>query len=84
MVIFQIVQDCFRQARHQLTSNKLRSFLTLLGISLEKNIIQSFEKLGNDVLYVDKWSWSEEPGTNYWKYINRPNPSMEDFEAIQH
>ena len=66
MVVLQILQDCFRQARHQLVSNKLRSFLTLLGISigifciiavmsavdsLEKNIIQSFEKLGNDVLY---------------------------------
>lgn len=98
MVVLQILQDCFRQARHQLVSNKLRSFLTLLGISigifciiavmsavdsLEKNIIQSFEKLGNDVLYIDKFSWEEEPGSSYWKYVNRPKPSKEDFEAIK-
>lgn len=98
MLLFQIFSDCFRQATQQLWSNKLRSFLTLLGISigifciiavmssvdsLEDNIIESFEKLGTDVLYIDKFSWAEDPGSSYWKYINRPNPSFEDYQAIQ-
>lgn len=82
----------------QLTGNKLRSFLTLLGIvigifcviavlsavdSLEENILNSFDKLGNDVLYVGKEPWNEDPKQNYWKYIGRPSPSMNDLKAIQ-
>lgn len=98
MVLFRILIDGLSQALQQLTNSKLRSFLTLLGItigifcviavlsavdSLEDNIVQSFDKLGNDVIYVDKWPWQEEPGQNYWKYLARPNPDMEDLRAIQ-
>ncbi|MBK9108216.1 MAG: ABC transporter permease [Saprospiraceae bacterium] len=98
MLIIRILLDGLYQALQQLTNSKLRSFLTLLGItigifcviavlsavdSLEDNIVQSFDKLGNDVIYVDKWPWQEEPGQNYWKYLARPNPDMDDLIAIQ-
>lgn len=98
MVIFRILIDSLHQAIQQLVNSKLRSFLTLLGItigifcviavlsavdSLEDNIVQSFEKLGNDVIYIDKWPWQEEPGQNYWKYMARPTPDIEDLKAIQ-
>ncbi|HUR30345.1 MAG TPA: ABC transporter permease, partial [Saprospiraceae bacterium] len=43
----------------------------------------SFEKLGNDVLYVDKMPWNEDPSHNWWKYRRRPEPSYEDFEVIK-
>ncbi len=97
MIFFRIVQDSFSQAIQQLSSNKLRSFLTLLGItigifcviavlssvdSLEDNIVQSFEKLGTDVIYIDKWPWEEDPGQNFWKYMARPTPNINDQEAI--
>lgn len=98
MLIIRILLDGLYQALQQLTNSKLRSFLTLLGItigifcviavlsavdSLEDNIVQSFDKLGNDVIYVDKWPWQEEPGQNYWKYLARPNPDIDDLKAIQ-
>lgn len=98
MIFFRILNDSFLQATQQLTSNKLRSFLTLLGISigifcviavlssvdsLQDNIVQSFEKLGNDVIYIDKWPWQEDPGQNFWKYQARPTPSITDLNAIQ-
>ena len=74
MVFFRILSESLHQAKQQLVGNKLRSFLTLLGItigifcviavlsavdSLENNILESFEKLGNDVLYIDKMSYPE-------------------------
>ncbi|MBK7880988.1 MAG: ABC transporter permease [Saprospiraceae bacterium] len=98
MIVFRVLKESLRQAEQQLVSNKLRSFLTLLGItigifcviavlsavdSLEDNLVESFEKLGNDVLYIDKNTWTEDPGNNYWKYMARPSPNLEDLKAIQ-
>lgn len=86
------------QAWQQLMANKLRSFLSLLGVtigifciigvksavnSLEDNIRSSMAKLGNDVIYIEKFSWSEDPGNNYWKWMRRPNFSYAEFEALQ-
>ncbi|MEM6320050.1 MAG: ABC transporter permease [Bacteroidota bacterium] len=91
------IESC-RQAWQSLVGNKLRSFLSLLGISigifciigvlsavdsLEDNVRASFDKLGNDVIYVDQFSWAEDPGQNYWKWMRRPQPSYKDFKAIQ-
>lgn len=50
--------------------------------SLEDNIVESFEKLGTDVIYIDKWPWEEDPGQNFWKYMARPTPNINDQEAI--
>ncbi|HRI00263.1 MAG TPA: ABC transporter permease [Saprospiraceae bacterium] len=98
ILLLKIIIESFRQAFQQLISNKLRSFLTLLGItigifcviavlssvdSLQDNILQSFEKLGNDVIYIDKQPWNEDPGNNYWKYLTRPNLSYQDLKAIE-
>lgn len=98
MIFLRIVFDSFNQAIQQLTSNKLRSFLTLLGItigifcviavlssvdSLEENIIQSFDKFGNDVIYVDKWPWAEDPGQNFYKYMGRPTADVNDLRNVQ-
>lgn len=97
MLIFKILLESVSQAIHQLFANRLRSFLSLLGItigiwcvisvlsavdSLERNITQSINKLGDDIVYVDKFSWAEDPGSNYWKWFRRPNPSYKDFKAL--
>lgn len=95
--IFKIVRESIIQALQQLVGNKLRSFLSLLGItigifciigvlsavdSLEDNIRSSIEQLGDDVLFVDKISWGEDPGANYFKYLRRPNVDYDDYEAM--
>jgi putative ABC transport system permease protein len=51
--------------------------------SLKDNVSKSFEKLGNDVLYVDKMPWNEDPGQNWWKYQQRPEPSYQDLLAVK-
>lgn len=69
-VFGKIIIESIRQALQQLQGNRLRSFLSLVGISigifciigvlsavdsLEDNIRGSMDKLGNDILYVKKW-----------------------------
>jgi len=49
--------------------------------SLEDNIRSSFDKLGSDIIYVEKRPWSDN-GRDYWKYMRRPRPSFSDYEAI--
>ena len=94
----KVIYESIVQAFQQLAANKLRSFLSLTGISigiiciisvlsavdsLKDNVSKSFEKLGNDVLYVDKMPWNEDPGQNWWKYQQRPEPSIDDLEVIK-
>ncbi len=97
MLFFKFFTESVALAFQQLYSSKLRSFLSLLGItigiwsiisvlsavdSLELNIRSSINKLGDDVVYVDKFSWSEDPGQNYWKWVRNPAPDFKDYEAI--
>jgi putative ABC transport system permease protein len=96
--ILRILLEGGAQAWQQLLANKLRSFLSLLGItigifciigvksavnSLEDNIRGSMAKLGNDVIYVEKFSWGEDPGANYWKWMRRPNFSFSEYEVLR-
>ena len=96
--ILRILWEGGAQAWQQLTANKLRSFLSLLGVtigifciigvksavdSLEANIRGSMEKLGNDVIYLDRFSWAEDPGSNYWKWMRRPNFSYSEYQALK-
>jgi putative ABC transport system permease protein len=94
----RIVMEGAAQAWQQLVANKLRSFLSLLGVtigifciigvksavnSLEDNIRKSMAKLGNDVVYIEKFSWEQDPGNNFWKWMRRPNFSFAEYEALQ-
>jgi putative ABC transport system permease protein len=54
--------------------------------SLERTIRNSMEKLGSNVVYVQKWPWAPPPGeTDYpwWKYLNRPVPLLTEAEEIR-
>jgi putative ABC transport system permease protein len=98
LLFLRTLAESALQALQQLLANKLRSFLSLLGItigiwciiavfsaidSLEDNIRGSFQKLGDDVVYINKQPWGEDPEMSYWKYSRRPNPSYEDFLEIE-
>ena len=98
MKIFaKIFSESIAQAFQALAGNKLRTFLSLLGItigifciigvqaavdSMQANIEESFNKLGDDVVYVQKFPWAEDPHGNYWKWFQRPEPNQKDFLAI--
>ncbi|MEE9438080.1 MAG: ABC transporter permease [Saprospiraceae bacterium] len=97
MVFLKIIYESIAQALQSLMGNKLRTFLSLLGItigifciiavksavdSLQSSVVDGFNELGNDVLYIDKMPWNEDPGKNYWKYAKRPEASFNDYSII--
>ena len=98
MVILRIIFESFVQAIGSLRANKLRTILSLLGItigifciiavksavdSLQTSIVDGFSELGSNVIYIDKRPWNEDPGQNEWKYLKRPEPNIKDWESIK-
>lgn len=77
--------------------NKLRSTLSLLGItigifavimvftivdSLEQNLRKSVQSLGDDVVFIQKWPWTFGPNYPWWKYMNRPLPDYKELDYV--
>lgn len=98
LVFFKILNEGVVLALQELWASKLRTFLSILGItigifciisvlvmvdSVERNVKQSFQRLGNDVLFVTNIPWDEDPTKNWWKYRKRPLPSYQEFKTIQ-
>ncbi|MDX2002472.1 MAG: ABC transporter permease [Chitinophagales bacterium] len=84
-------------AFQEIMGNRLRAFLSLLGItigifciisvltavdSLEANIRGSLGKLGDNVLYVQKFPWNEDPSKSWWKYISRPIAKYDEYKVL--
>lgn len=81
----------------ELWSNKLRSFLSLLGVSIgifcviavmsmvdgmESNVKSSFESLGDDTVYVQRFSWTDS-GQKWWKYVSRPYMNYNEYDRLK-
>ena len=71
-ILYRIIIDSIGQAWQQLRANRMRTMLSLLGVtigifciisvfsavdSLERDIRSSFQKLGEDVFYISKMPW---------------------------
>ncbi|PSK88021.1 ABC transporter permease [Taibaiella chishuiensis] len=96
----RIVTTSFKIAIQELRVNKLRTFLSLLGVtigifcivavftvldSLEKNIHNTVASLGDDVLYINKWPWMDEGGEyKWWEYRRRKVMTTKELKAIEH
>lgn len=81
-----------------LRSNKLRSLLSVLGItigifcivailtathSLEQNIRANLDKMGDKVVYIQKWPWGFGGGTyEWWDYVNRPEATLKEYQRF--
>ena len=77
---FEIIGSSFKMALQELWKNKLRTFLSLFGItigifciigvlavvnSLEHNIQNEIRSLGTNTIYLDKWDYSAGGGPDY-------------------
>jgi putative ABC transport system permease protein len=100
MYSLRLIFESFRFAFNSLVVNQLRTFLSLLGItigifciisvftiidSLERTIRKNMDKLGTNVIYIQKWPWTPPPGESeypWWKYLNRPIPKMDEAQEI--
>lgn len=93
-----IIKESFLFAISSVTVNKLRTFLSLFGItigifaiisvstildSLESNVKKSIATLGENTLYIDKWDWVGGPDYPWWEYMKRPLPKLEEAKKIE-
>jgi putative ABC transport system permease protein len=99
MILLRIFLESFRFAWHAIVSNKLRTFLSLLGVtigilavitvftivdSLEKNVRDSINKLGSDVIYIQKWPWgaSDDGEYKWWDFMSRPEVEIAEMKKL--
>lgn len=97
-MVLSLLKESIVFAWQALVSNKLRTFLSLLGItigifaiitvftivdSLERNIRGSVQSLGDNVVFVMKWPWTFGPDYPWWKYMNRPNPEYKELDELR-
>ncbi|MCA1757059.1 MAG: ABC transporter permease [Bacteroidales bacterium] len=98
MMIFKLAAEGFSFAINSLVINKLRTFLSLFGITIgilaiisvftvldwmEKSVRDSISTLGDDIIYVQKMPWSFDPNLEWWDLISWPAPTPDDYEAIR-
>lgn len=99
MLVLRLIFESLGFAWRALKSNILRTVLSLLGVtigifsiiavltlvdSLEKNIRDSFDFLGSNVIYVGKWPFTGGGGRDWWKeYITRPNVSYAEYRFLK-
>ena len=99
MIILRLLKESLYFAISALVLNKLRTFLSLLGItigifaiisvftvldSLEDSIKTSIGKLGDNIIYVGKWPWiMGKQDYPWWKFVNRPLPTLKEKEILE-
>jgi putative ABC transport system permease protein len=99
MLTLRLISESLGFAWKALKSNLLRTILSLLGVtigifsiiavltivdSLERNIRDSFNFLGSDIIYLDKWPFTGGNTRDWWKdFIKRPNVSYNEYRFLK-
>ena len=97
MNFFTHIRESILLTFNFLRANKLRSFLSVLGItigifcivailtatySLEQNIRSNVDKMGDNIIYIQKMPWGFGGSYEWWDYINRPEASIQEYKRI--
>lgn len=99
IIFIRLLRESYAFALTAILVNKVRTILSLLGItigifsiisvftvfdSIERNIRDSISSLGSNVLYIQKWPWAM-GGSDYpwWKYMRRPEPSTTELNELE-
>ncbi len=98
-IFFKLLYESFLFSWDSIVSNKMRMFLSLLGISIgifsvisvltvfdsmRLKIEDNLSKLGSNVVFVGKFPWIQEGGKNkWWKYAQRPNLTYKDMKELE-
>lgn len=93
----EITISSFKMALQELRSNKLRTFLSLFGItigifciigvlatvdSLERSVQNDIKALGSNSIFIDKWDYTSGPEGEWWRQVKRPAPKYEDMRLL--
>ncbi len=97
-IFLKLLRESFVFAFQSIIVNKIRTLLSLLGItigifsvisvltifdSMEIAIHKSIDQLGDNALFVQKWPWAMGGDYPWWKYWKRPEPTLQDLREIQ-
>ncbi|BAV04410.1 putative ABC transport system permease protein [Filimonas lacunae] len=93
-----ILLNGFLMALQELKVNKLRTFLSLFGItigifciigvlatvgSMEGKIQKEISDFGSNSIYIDKWEYTNSSDYPWWKFVNRPVPKYGEVAFIK-
>ncbi len=97
-ILLNVLKESFILVIQELRSNLLRSMLSLLGVtigifciiavlsavdSLKRNLESGLDRLGSNVLYIQKWAWGTgEEEYPWWEYIKRPSPNYREYRLL--
>jgi len=96
--LLSILWNSFKMALQELRVNKLRTFLSLFGItigifciigvlatvdSLEQKVQNDIKSLGSNTIYIDKWVYMGGPDYPWWKYVKRPPMRYSEMKMIR-
>jgi putative ABC transport system permease protein len=97
-VLLRLIRESYLFAFQAIIVNRVRTVLSLLGIaigifciisvftifdSMSIAIHKSIDSLGSNVLYIQKWPWAMGGDYPWWKYYQRPEPTLADMREIQ-
>jgi putative ABC transport system permease protein len=96
-MFFRLLRESFLFAVNSVVVNKLRTFLSLFGITIgifsiisvftvidwmEKSVRDTIATLGENVIYVQKWPWSFDPNLAWWDIMKWPAITTVDYDAV--
>jgi putative ABC transport system permease protein len=97
-MFFRLLKEGVIFAYNSVIVNKLRTFLSLFGITIgifsiisvftvldwmASSIHESIASLGDNVVYIQKFPWSFSRNLNWWDIIKWPSIAETDYQAIQ-
>lgn len=93
-----ILWNSFVMALQELKVNKLRTFLSLFGItigifciigvlalvdSLKLYVKNKINEIGTNTIYIDKWEYLNQSDYPWWKFVNRPTVKYGELKLLQ-
>src|ERR1700733_11537259 len=97
MLFLKLFKEAFLFANDSLRQNKMRTSLSVIGVTigifmivavfsavdtLRHNLQKSVDKLGSNSIYVGKWPWAGGDDFPWWKYMQRPDPKLTEYDEI--
>src|ERR1700743_3049983 len=97
MLFLKSFREAFFFANDSLRQNKMRTSLSVIGVTigifmiiavfsavdtLRANLQKSVDKLGSNSIYINKWPWIGGQDFPWWKYLQRPDPKVTEYDEI--
>ncbi len=98
MLLVRLIYESFAFAINSLKANRLRTFLSLLGItigifaiisvftvidSLESKIRETLDEMGSDMVYIMKWPWTPPEGETEYPWWRYMNRPVPNMEETE-